>query len=214
MKHFFDVEIAKQLGINSAILLENLYFWIKKNEANKKHHYDGKYWTYNSVEAFTKLFPYFTYDSIRYSLEKLEKAGYIITGNYNQMPMDKTKWYALTEKAYSLIENSQMDLGFFPDGKGNNPIAIPDNKTDKEKKESKKEPSYDEIINTQLENEALRETFREFMQKGLMGMPAKMSDWLTHISLFFPDVRLKSYVEIRNHLLYNRLECFLKEFFV
>lgn len=164
MKHFFDVEIAKQLGINSAILLENLYFWIKKNEANKKHHYDGKYWTYNSVEAFTKLFPYFTYDSIRYSLEKLEKAGYIITGNYNQMPMDKTKWYALTEKAYSLLENSQMDLGFFPDGKGNNPIAIPDNKTDKEKKESKKEPSYDEIINTQLENEALRETFREFMQ--------------------------------------------------
>lgn len=43
------------------------------------------------------------------------------------------------------------------------------------------------------------QTFREFMQKGLMGMPAKMSDWLTHISLFFPDVRLKSYVEVRNH---------------
>ena len=43
------------------------------------------------------------------------------------------------------------------------------------------------------------QTFREFMQNGLMGMPAKMSDWLTHISLYFPDVRLKSYVEIRNH---------------
>ena len=43
------------------------------------------------------------------------------------------------------------------------------------------------------------QTFREFMLNGFMGMPAKMSDWMTHISLYFPDVRLKSYVEIRNH---------------
>ena len=169
MKHFFDVYVAKTLGINSAILLENLYFWIKKNEANKKHYYDGKYWTYNSVEAFTKLFPYFSYDSIRYSLEKLEKAGYIITGNYNPMPMDKTKWYALTEKAYSLLDNSQMDLGFFPDGNGDNTRAIPDNKPDNEKKESKKEAeaveeTYDQIIDREILNPELREIFRELMK--------------------------------------------------
>lgn len=39
------------------------------------------------------------------------------------------------------------------------------------------------------------QTFREYMQSGC----AKISDWLTHISLYFPDVRLKSYIEIRNH---------------
>ena len=43
------------------------------------------------------------------------------------------------------------------------------------------------------------QTFREFMQKGFMGMRATLTDWETHLSLFFPDVRLKSYVEIRNH---------------
>lgn len=42
-------------------------------------------------------------------------------------------------------------------------------------------------------------TFREFMNKGFMGLNAEKSDWLNHISLYFPDVRLKSYVEIRNH---------------
>ncbi len=42
-------------------------------------------------------------------------------------------------------------------------------------------------------------TFREFMEKGHMGINAKISDWENHISLYFPDVRLKSYVEIRNH---------------
>ncbi len=42
-------------------------------------------------------------------------------------------------------------------------------------------------------------TFREFMKNGFEGLTAQISDWLTHISLYFPDVRLKSYVEIRNH---------------
>ena len=46
---------------------------------------------------------------------------------------------------------------------------------------------------------ATNQTFREFLEKGFMGIPAKMSDWMTHISLYFPDVRLKSYLEIRNH---------------
>ena len=43
------------------------------------------------------------------------------------------------------------------------------------------------------------QTFREFMNNGLLGMKAQMSDWENHISLYFPDVRLKSYIEIRNH---------------
>ncbi len=42
-------------------------------------------------------------------------------------------------------------------------------------------------------------TFRDFMKNGYMGLNAKISDWQTHISLYFPDVRLKSYIEIRNH---------------
>ena len=43
------------------------------------------------------------------------------------------------------------------------------------------------------------QTFREFMQKGFLGMHPQMSDWENHLSLYFPDVRLKSYIEIRNH---------------
>ena len=43
------------------------------------------------------------------------------------------------------------------------------------------------------------QTFREFMRDGLLGINANMEDWYNHLSLYFPDVRLKSYVEIRNH---------------
>ena len=48
-------------------------------------------------------------------------------------------------------------------------------------------------------------TFREFISNGYNGLIAQLSDWLTHISLYFPDVRLKSYIEIRNHDAQNAL---------
>lgn len=43
------------------------------------------------------------------------------------------------------------------------------------------------------------QTFREFMINGFGDVKAQISDWETHLSLYFPDVRLKKYVEIRNH---------------
>ncbi len=43
------------------------------------------------------------------------------------------------------------------------------------------------------------QTFRDFMQNGCGNLKAGISDWENHISLYFPDVRLKSYIEIRNH---------------
>jgi len=34
MKHIFDVNVAKEYGIEIAILLENMNFWLEKNRAN------------------------------------------------------------------------------------------------------------------------------------------------------------------------------------
>lgn len=42
-------------------------------------------------------------------------------------------------------------------------------------------------------------TFREYYQKGFEGYFPTIEDWYNHLSLYFPDVRLKSFLEIRNH---------------
>lgn len=42
-------------------------------------------------------------------------------------------------------------------------------------------------------------TFNDFYNFGYNGIEAKKEDYLLHASLFFPDVRLKNYIEIRNH---------------
>ena len=44
-----------------------------------------------------------------------------------------------------------------------------------------------------------RMTFKEFMNKGYEGFRANINDWKLHSNLYFPEVRLRSFIEIRNH---------------
>lgn len=116
--HAYHAGVAEETSIIEAIILENLAFWVKKNEANRRNYYDGRYWTYNSVKAYAELFPEMSEKQIGAALKKLESRGLIVTGNYNKLAFDHTKWYALTEEAYELLdltpppspaENEQVD---------------------------------------------------------------------------------------------------------
>jgi len=108
MEHHFNVEVAEQLGVEKAILLYNIDFWIQKNKANEDHFYDGRTWTYNSSRAFAELFPYMKERTIRRRQQELEKDGFLVSSQkYNSTSYDKTKWYSLTEKCYSIGQNSQ-----------------------------------------------------------------------------------------------------------
>ena len=42
-------------------------------------------------------------------------------------------------------------------------------------------------------------TFRQYLKSGWLGFNATVEDWELHCSLYFPDVRIKTYLEIRNH---------------
>lgn len=109
-KHLFDVDVARQYGIAEAILLENIYFWVQKNEANEEHYHDGHYWTYNSAAAFHELFPYLSKDKIHRTLHKLESDGLILIGNYNKDARDRTGWYTLSEAAICILQNREMSV--------------------------------------------------------------------------------------------------------
>ncbi len=108
MNHSFDVDIAKEYGIEEAIMLQHLYFWIEKNKANNKHFYNDTYWTYNTKKAFADLFPYMTQRKIDYTLKNLVDKGLVITGNFNQDGRDRTLWYALTKMGYCILQNCKL----------------------------------------------------------------------------------------------------------
>lgn len=106
----FDTDIACEIGVNEAIFLNNMYFWLKKNIANGINFHDGRYWTYNSTVAFTRLFPFWSERQINYIIKKLIDNGYLITGNYNKNKMDRSKWYSLTDKGWLLFEKNHQNM--------------------------------------------------------------------------------------------------------
>lgn len=103
MIHSFDTEVAKEVGVVQAVLLNNIKFWIDHNKANNVNYHDGKYWTFNSTKAFCKLFPYLTRRQIENALAKLRDGGYLVIDNYNENKYDRTLWYALTEKGEFIL---------------------------------------------------------------------------------------------------------------
>lgn len=91
--HSFDPQIAVKVGVNAAIIYANITWWCAKNKANGHNVHDGRAWTYNSVRAWTELFPYMTAKQVRTALATLEDAGLIVSGEYNESAYDRTKWY-------------------------------------------------------------------------------------------------------------------------
>ena len=135
MEHHFNVSIAKKYNINIATFLHNIVFWTQHNIANNKNFNDGLYWTYNTYEAFTILFPYWTYKQIRLIISNCIDEGLLISGNYNKSKYDKTKWYALTEKGLELFNiqicpNGQIQEPPEPDSSAQMGRPIPDSKPD------------------------------------------------------------------------------------
>lgn len=119
--HSFDPEIAKKVGVNAAVLYQNIVWWTQRNAANDRHFHDGRYWTYNSIKAFDALFPYLTTKQIRTALDKLEEAGLIMSGTFNKAGYDRTKWYCPL---------GQIDLPKKANGDAQEGEPIPDVNTD------------------------------------------------------------------------------------
>ena len=130
MRYSFNINLAKKYGLEEAIFLENLIFWVIRNRANQTNYFDGRTWTYNSVRAFNVLFPFWTTKQIRRVLDSLLKQGVIVKGNYNKNPYDRTLWYALAEEDTFICQYGQVDLPKPPNEFCEKGQPIPDIKPD------------------------------------------------------------------------------------
>ncbi len=105
MTHHFNTNIAVDYDVNVSIFIDYLKFWTFNNLANKHHIYDGFCWTYNTHEAFLKIFPFWTRKQLENIIKKAVAAGLVLKDNYNKNRYDRTCWYALSYKAYAYYED-------------------------------------------------------------------------------------------------------------
>tara|TARA_A100000171_G_scaffold49930_2_gene60070 strand:+ start:303 stop:728 length:426 start_codon:yes stop_codon:yes gene_type:complete len=115
--HSFNPKYAKTYGLQAAVILQHIIWWVLHNEAKGINKRDGKYWTFNSVRKLTEYFPFLTQKQVRTALLKLEARGAIVTGNYNKFKPDRTKWYSVhpelmldikKDKTYKIWKESHL----------------------------------------------------------------------------------------------------------
>ena len=126
MHHYFNTEIAKEVGVNAAVILENIAHWVLKNKANDKNFYDGHYWTFNSKAAMAELFPYMSQKQVNTALDALRKSNMVITGNYNKSSYDRTLWYSISDSCAERFFPELIHYPYRDNGLDVNGQPIPD----------------------------------------------------------------------------------------
>ena len=126
VKHHFSVQVAVEVGVNAAVVLENIAFWVRANRRAGRHLHDGKHWTYGSTRHFAELFDYLTEKQVRSALDKLITCGYVDTGNFNRSAYDRTRWFTLTEKGECATRERQSETPTRSNGAADRGRPIPD----------------------------------------------------------------------------------------
>lgn len=95
--------LAKAIGLNEAIALQQIHYWLQNPKAGIVQ--NGHKWIFNTYEEWKEQFPFWSVSTIRRVFSSLEKQGLLISEQLNQHEHDMTNFYRID---YGLLE--QMDV--------------------------------------------------------------------------------------------------------
>jgi hypothetical protein len=101
-----ESEHANRYGIKEAIVLHKVIFYVLLNKRDARNYREGRNWTYNSRSGWRDVFPFLSDMQIWRSFVSLEKNGAIVSGSFNRMGYDKTKWYSLSDALMSEVSSN------------------------------------------------------------------------------------------------------------
>ena len=90
---------AEVLGVNEAIIVQQIHYWLNINEKAKINFHEGRYWTYNTYENWQKTnFRFLSVSTLKRIFKKLEDKNILIKGNFNKSKYDRTLWVSINYK--------------------------------------------------------------------------------------------------------------------
>lgn len=51
---YFAKTLTKYIGLEKAIILQQVHFWLEVNKRDEKNYYENRYWVYSSFEQWQK----------------------------------------------------------------------------------------------------------------------------------------------------------------
>ncbi|SFB19518.1 MULTISPECIES: hypothetical protein [unclassified Bacillus (in: firmicutes)] len=98
-------ELALKLGLHEAVVLQQIHYWL----CSSKHVIEGRKWIYNTYKEWHNQMPFWSESTIKRTIRSLEKQGFLLTGNWNSLKIDKTKWYTIDYERVVELQNSDME---------------------------------------------------------------------------------------------------------
>lgn len=119
--------LAVHVGLNEAIFLQQVHYWLQGNAGKE---YEGRHWIYSTRDQWRRQFPFWSTDAIKRVVQSLRKQGVLLTNaDLNKSRMDRTLWYTIDYDALNQLANSPHERADSPDGVAEAPddeAATPD----------------------------------------------------------------------------------------
>lgn len=125
-----DVDLAAKLGLNEAIIVQQLNYWLQINKKAGRNLVEGKHWSYNTIKDWHDQLPFLSEKTIKRAIDNLKDKGILVTGNFNKEKFDRTLWYTIDFVVLeTLFEKDKNDLPKQENALGQNDQMEKDNLT-------------------------------------------------------------------------------------
>lgn len=142
-----DKDLAKIIGLNEAIVIQQIHYWIEINKSKNINFYEDKHWTYNTMMQWQEEFPFWSIETVKRTFKKLRDKNLILTGNFNKLKIDRTLWYTIN---YSELEKIM--------GITNKQNDSCQNETMEEHKKTQPIPEISTEINKNINNKSISQS--------------------------------------------------------
>jgi hypothetical protein len=105
-EHRFNVRVMPEFGFPAAVLFSDIAYWVRRNQEERTHYFEGRHWIFGGRLEFQRRHPYLTEHQVRTALRELVKAGLLDIGCFNRTAMDRTRWYTLGPSASSYLPSA------------------------------------------------------------------------------------------------------------
>lgn len=106
-----EPSLAKEIGLNEAIFLRLLHYWLEKAKISKNE----KKWVFNSFGKWREQLPFFCERTVKRTIDKLKKMQLIEIKRNHQNPFNRTNFYTINyeelEKIKEKIRKNSPILG-------------------------------------------------------------------------------------------------------
>lgn len=102
--------LAVLVGVNQALFLQQVNYWLQTS----KHKFDGRKWTYNTVDEWLIQFPFFSKKTLERVISSLVEIEVLLVKKLSSNPRDRTNYYSIDVEKLELLslpsrQNDGMD---------------------------------------------------------------------------------------------------------